>query len=388
MFAALLFTITLRSSIAGAFQVGRPDRALFWQPDHAGASAAMAQRLIAAGRIEDGREMAARAISRDPVDASAYSALALAAEGSGQMVRATELMMLAHAMSRRERLTEIWLIRQSVRIGDYPAAVRHFDIAMRTSTRRTADLMPLLAAATADPRMVSALAPVLARDPDWKTPFLMSLSIGGPNAVHVAQLSRGRLDPRKADERAVIARLIQRLVYERRNDLAWLVYREARPGTPDAAASALRDGGFAAGAGFPPFEWELTEQPDLGALREPRRDGGQGFALALIAESGRTGQVARQLVRLPPGAYRLQFDVGAVPADALDRPRVSLSCADATTPFYEARPGRSGATTQRVQGAFTVSSGCRWQTVSIGIGSNETPAEFPWIAGIMIRRAS
>lgn len=388
LLAALLFTITLRSSIADAFQAGRPDWALSWRPDHAGASAAMAHRLIAAGRIEDGRRMAERAIGRDPVQANAYSALALAAESAGHAARATRLMAVAHALSRRERVTEMWLIRQSIRSADYPAAVRHFDIAMRTSARRSADLMPLLVVATQDARLVPALAPVLARDPNWKAPFLMNLAINGPNAVHAARLSRGRLDPGQPEERAVLARLIARLDYERRYDLAWSFYREARPGTPELAASSLRDSEFAGVAGFPPFDWQLTEQADLTALRERRRDGGPGFALALLAEGGRTGEVARQLVRLSPGTYQIQFDAGAIPANPLDRPRISLLCAGTMTPFAQLRPGRAGEATQRVSGSFTVPPTCRWQLLSISIGSNETPVEIPWIAAIAIRRSA
>lgn len=384
--AALLFALTLRSSIAEVFQSARPARTLAWVGDHAGASAAMAHRAIVADRVEDGRRWATRAIAREPIEASAYSALALAEEAAGGSDRSRPLMALAHRISRREPTTELWFIRQAIRGADYATAIRHFDIAMRTSARRFSDLMPLLVAATADPRMVSTLAPVLARNPDWKTTFLMSLALRGPDPLHVAQLSRGRLDPRQAGERAVFVQLIQRLVNERQYDLAWSFYREARPGTPDQAAASIRDPNYAAGSGFPPMDWQLAEQPDLSALRETRRDGRPGFALVLIAEGGRTGEVARQLVRLPAGAHRIRFETGAVPDRAPDRPQLSLACAGGAAPFYQARAPRGGSGPQRVTGAFTVPAGCRWQVLTIGIGSNETPSEFPWIAEVGIFR--
>jgi hypothetical protein len=214
----------------------------------------------------------------------------------------------------------------------------------------------------------------------------MNLAINGPDVDNVVRLSGGRLDPAQVNERAVLARLIQRLIYERRYDAAWSTYRDAHSGMPDAAAGSLRDAQFAGSSGFPPLDWQLVEEGELTAIREARRDGGQGIALALVAEGGRTGEVARQFVRLPPGRYQLQFDAGGIPERVLDRPQLSLSCTDSASPFYQVRPSRSGS--ERVRGAFTVPAGCRWQVVSISIGSNETPDEFPWIAGITLRPAS
>jgi hypothetical protein len=385
---ALLFTAGLRSSIAEVLQFQRPALALAWDPHHARTSSTLAQRAIAVGQVEAGERLAKSAIDRDPVDVSAYSALALAADGRGDQARAARLMELAHTVSRRDWKTELWLISQAIRDEDYGAAVRHFDIAMRTSDRGVEDLMPLLVAATEDRHMIQALVPVLDREPEWKSSFLMSLAIGSPSAANVVELSRGRLDPRKADERAVLARLIERLVGEGQNDLAWSVYRVARPGTPDRMANTLRDTRYGAGDGFPPLDWQLADEPQLSALREARRDGQDGFALALIAEGGQTGEVARQVLRLPPGSHTLQFVAGTIPAEPADRPQLRLACAGASTPFFETRPPATGEEPRRVRANFSVPAGCRWQTFSIAVGSNETPEEFPWIADIRIDRPS
>jgi tetratricopeptide (TPR) repeat protein len=381
----LLVTVTLRSSIAEVFKFTHPARALAWQPTHAAAAANLSHRLLAAGRAADGRRLARRALERDLVDARAYSALALAADLTGDTRRATEFMHLAHAMSRRDRVASVWLIRQAIQAGNFDAAINHFDMAMRTSSRGAEALMPILIAATADPRFVHSLGPVLASDPEWKTPFLLVLANSGPNPEHIVRLSRGRLDPVRPDQRAVLSRLVQRLIAEQRHDLAWSIYREARPGTLDQAATRLRDPEYEAGNGFPPFDWQLADQPDLTALREARRDGRPGFALALAAEGGRTGEVARQVVRLQPGDYTLQFDAGAIPAGLLDRPLINLSCTPGDIAIYQVRPSQAGAGPQRMRGSFTVPRACRWQALSISIASNETPSELPWIANIVIR---
>lgn len=383
-----LFAVTLSSSVAGVMQAARPAVALSWNPEHAGASAGMAHKAIATNQFEDGRRLAIRAISRNPLNTHAYSALALAEEGAGRPIRARQLMGVAHSISARDRVAQIWQIRQAALAGDRQAMVRHFDILMRISRRGVGDIMSLLVAATADRSTVAALAPVLARNPFWKTSFLMTLSIGGPNVDHVVELIRGRLDPREADERAVMTHLIQRLVNEGRYDLAWSIYREARPGTSDAAASSIRDSTFAVGADFPPFDWQLSDEAGLTAQPEARRDGGPGVALALIAEGGRGGEVGRQLIRLTPGVqYELEFDAGATPPKTAEwRSQLSLACADGGEAFYQLRPSRSGAGPERVRGMFTVQGECRWQMLSIGIESNESPAEFPWIANIAIRR--
>jgi hypothetical protein len=382
--AGLLFAVTLRTTIAGVFQSKRPELALSWYPNQANAAANLARRAIIAGYIPQGQHLARLAIARDPINATGYSALALAAEGQGSPVLASKLMTTAHAVSRRERIAEMWLIRQAIDNLDYQGAIHHFDIAMRSSARGVADLMPLLVASTVDPKMIDALRPVLRRNPYWKSSFLMSLAIGAPNAVDAVRLSRGQLDPHKQDERAVIARLIQRLADEHRYDLAWSVYREARPATADEAAGTLRDPEYVSAAGFPPLDWLLSEESDLTAVREARRDDRQGFALALIAEGGRSGEVARQLVRLTPGSHRLEFETGAVPADVSDRPLVSIACAGTIEPFFRTRPTQGGERPQRVSQSFTVPGGCKWQTVSVSIGSAVTPEDVPWIADVNI----
>jgi hypothetical protein len=381
----LLSAIAVRSTVAEVFQVSRPVVALGWQPRHAEAAARVAQRLIAADHVSEGAELARQALARSPLLPQGYAALGLASERADDPARAKRFMTLSDRISRRETSTQLWLIQRSITEERFDETIRHFDIAMRTSSRGSTDLMPILVAATADPRIIPPLSSLLDHEPEWKADFLMNLAINGPVVGNVERLSRGRLDPEKADERAVLARFIQRLVYEGRYDAAWSTYRDVHPELPDTAAGSLRDGQFAGSGGFPPLDWQLVEEDGLTAMREARRDGRQGIALALVAEAGRAGEVARQFIRLPPGRYQLQFDAGEIPERLLDRPQLSVSCADSASPFYQVRPSRSGS--ERVNGEFAV-PGCRWQVVSIRIGSNESSDEFPWISGITLRSVS
>lgn len=387
LLAAFVATAALRSSVAEVFQATRPARALSWQPGHAGASANAAHRLVAAGRAADASQLALRAIGRDPIEATAYSALGLVAGNEGDGARARHFMILAHSLSRRERATEAWLIRNAIQAGDFGLAVRYFDVAIRTSRPGSSDLMPILIAATADRRMLGVLAPLIAAAP-WKNDFLVNMAARGP-LLPAAILSRGRLDPSIAEERAILQRLIARLAENNQFDLAWAAYREARPGTPNGAAAAVRGFAHAGGEGFPPLDWRLSDDPGLTAMVDVRSSGDRSTpSLSLFAEGGRTGDVASQLVRLPQGASSIRFEVGAVPQIAADRPRVTIRCAPAGPVLYTARPPGSGERAQQIQGMLSVPSGCPWQWVTVSIASSTTPDPIPWIRNIVVRSAT
>ena len=118
--------------------------------------------------------------------------------------------------------------------------------------------MPVLVAASDDPRMSAALQQQLDRNPTWKSTFLMSLVIGGRDLSKMVALSRGRLDSERGDERAVIARLVRRLVDEGRPALAWSFYQEAVREAAGNRAAGARNLQFTATEGYPPFDWQLT----------------------------------------------------------------------------------------------------------------------------------
>lgn len=381
--AAVLFLATLRTTLAEVLRVSRPADALAWNPANAGASAGLARRLVSVGELESGKRLAERAIERDLLEPSAFWTLGVIAKESGMSAEAAKLMALSRMISRRDRPTTLWLLGQAVANRDYSVALSQLDIAMRSSSRGVEDFMPVLMAANDDPRMSVALQRQLDRNPIWKSTFLMSLAIGGRDLSKIVALSRGRLDPKRADERAVIARLVRRLVDEGRPALAWSFYLQAVGETAGNRAVGAPNLHFTGNEGYPPFDWQLTEREGLSGLIEPRRDGGAGYALATVSQDGRTGEVARRLIGLPTGRYALFYDAGGVPRSYQDRLEVRVICAqpDSTT-LLESRPEASGTGPIITRSIFSVPSGCPWQFVSVNARDRADPAESPWIANI------
>ncbi len=383
--ATLCLLIVAKVSVAELFSRSYPARALFWAPDHGEAQASAAARLVSADRPDEARRLAAAALRRSPLNVVALRSLGLAAEAKGNAPQVIHFMGLANAVSRRDLPTQMWMIGNSVRRGDYPAAVRQFDLAMRSSSRGTDQLIPLLVAASADRRALPPIAGALNTRPDWLGLFFDQLARSNIPAEHVAVLIRGRLRPAQPEERLLIQSNIRGLSERNRFDLAWLLFADAVGGA-GANDTGPRDGGFETPDGFSPFDWTLGEEPDLLALRGPRPDGVRGNALFLSARNGRSGEVARQLFRLRPGRYGVFLQAGAVPAEPVQQPRLALTCATDGRALATLAAGQTTAVTQ-LRGSFSAPAGCDWIWARITIGAGDaTPTDEPWVDNLVIRR--
>ena len=124
-------------------------------------------------------------------------------------------------------------------------------------------------------------------------------------------------------------------------------------GVADAGA-LIHDGRFTDGRSPPPFNWQLAGSA-IG-LTERQKGGG----LHVIFHGTQMGALARQLLVLAPGTYRLSADVRARIAD----PRAlswTIECPGAAAPIANLPVERSGALAWR----FTVPAGCAAQWLSL-----------------------
>lgn len=385
---AFLFTIVLAVSIAGVTRGARPSAALFWQPADAEARVNQAALILSMDRSADAlaraRALALDGLRRDATNPAAYRTLGAVAEAGGDRPEALRFYREAQRMSRRDQATQLWFIGQYYQRNDPAGMIRHFDIALRTTRRGRDTLLPLLVNFSGDRRIVPPLRRLLAAKPAWWRDFASLLVQSGPRAETAVELTRGLLDPNTPDDRPIIERLLGRLAGDGEYALAWSVY--AGVAGPANGSALLRDGGFEGRGGFAPFDWELAEDADLTAYREPRADGA-GSALRLQAR-GRSGAVASQLLHLPPGRYLFRAEVGDVPRDSYDRPRFRMVCAQtpatALLDHQPARPSRQPLTTQA---QFVVPSGCAWQSLSVQIAGADAEPEFiPWVDNLSISR--
>lgn len=392
--AAIVFHVVLAVSVAGVYRANRPATALSWVAIDSPAAANLGARILESGpppEIRDRlRTAAADALRRDPTNVAALRVLGrLAADRDD--AAAVRLFGLAERLSRRDQPTQAWLIAHHLNRDDPVRAVHHFDIALRTSHNRWDALLPLLAAATADPRTLAPLSRLLSQRPTWEYAFLRQLAISGPRLDHVRQLVQGRLGPADPDAQAVTRILMNRLVADGQFASAWDTYRSAVPAARTGAATGIvRNGTFDGARGLPPFDWNLVQEAELGAMEEVRPDAGDGKVLSVYAHGGRSGEVARQLVRLSPGGHRLQADAGQLPADRLDRPLFRLACAqEGGTMLVDYRPPAGGESGRRIATSFNVPAGCGWGWLTISMsGAGSATQASPWIDNIAIVRTS
>lgn len=325
----LLGWVVLAVTIDRLFANALPGVALFWNPGSADANTLWADRQlqddIAAATSPEFRAHALRALQRQPIQPAAARLLSVSASGRGQEARAARLLAYAEAMSRRDLQTQLLLIQFNVDRGDVATALLHYDRAMRTSSASWAVLFPILDKAADLPGVGSRMAVFLARRPPWTRPFLEQYVPHSQSVSTLYAFARQlRLDRPASSDPAMLQLIEKRLVELAAFRPAALLYARAH-GMPPVATVPLRNGAFEQPGGWDPFDWNLADDPDLSAIRQPSPAGG-GMALFLTAGNGRGGDVAVQLLMLPAGRYRIGARVGDVGGDRLAFPQMILRC--------------------------------------------------------------
>ncbi|RYD68444.1 MAG: hypothetical protein EOP58_00505 [Sphingomonadales bacterium] len=393
LLGALLLWFVFQTSFAGAYRASKPELALRVAPSDSQALAEMASAALP--RIDDpklratARTQALAALRRDTTNVVALRTLGMLADADGDRAKAHRILTRAEKLSRRDVPTQLWLIEYFSQADDVAQTLRHYDLALRTSTGSRDILLPVLTSAASDPTLAAALRTLVAQRPPWWPDYVNMLVSNGP-VEGAAAVLHGLFDPRDVSERNYLAILLNRLSVASRNDLAWQLYADAKTrGGRKLDPGLIRNGGFEALDELPPFDWTLLEESDIAATRGPRPDG-QGNALYLSAARDKAGMVATQMLRLTPGSYRAAFEMGGVPARLAERPSVTLTCVSAKGMRDLARMvgAKASDAPLRVSDDFQVDAGCPWQLVIVRVnsGGGESGAQ-PWIDNFTITRA-
>lgn len=273
------------------------------------AGASSKTQLLAAERL------AQIAISKEPLAVAAVRTLALAVEAQGQKDRAAALMEYALQKSRRDLATSIWFIEKSVREENPTEALRHYDMALRTSANAERVLIPVLANAVGEEQLIPHLARTLKSNPPWGKQFaaaLLTSDAPPENVVRLVDLLKGSRWFGRGYRQQLVASLVEKEEFE-------LAARTA--GLP--AKSIQFSEGFAAPVGQSAFSWKLTSNYDM----ESHIRSEKGVpALFVSASQEQGGPAAKILLRLQPGRYRVASQLGErVPAEL--QPSWVIQCA-------------------------------------------------------------
>lgn len=340
-----------------------PERAHRLVPGNARVAALLAQARSGADATAADRagadRLARRALQGDATAVAAAATLGINAQVRGDVAGARALFGYAQRLSRRDLQTQIWAIEDAVGRGNVKEALRHYDIALRTSRLAPDLLFPVLGSAIGDPAIASALADTLAAKPVWGESFINHVTANGPDARATARLL-GALRRRRVPVSDVAsAAAIDKLVAAEFFDDAWAYYSLVRPGV-DRRAS--RDPFFTADLAAPSrFDWVPIN--DAGVTTSIQRGGRGGvFDFAVPASVG--GPLLQQLQLLPPGDYRLEGHSGLIDQPERSRPYWVLSCRDGRELGRLILPNSRQAN-GKFAGSFTVPLGCPAQTLAL-----------------------
>lgn len=386
----LLGWLVLAATMDRVFARRSPALALFWNPASADANARMADVLIQDHPLAEIKDQvqrhAVRSLDRQPVNAAAARLLGMVAAQNNAASRAERLVRYSEAMSRRDLATQLWLIEASVTQGDVAGALGHYDRALKTSNNARTLLFPTLNQAAAAPAIWRPLAHVLAGRPQWWRPFLeqyVPVSTT-PDALYAFARAMGMDRVPSSDPwllQGIEKRLVDLFAYRQ----AAALYNRAH-GLTAGDRTPLRNGTFEQPGNWDPFDWNLRDEQDLAALRQPSPVPANGSALFLSATNGRGGDLASQLTMLAPGPHAITARVGAVSGDRLAFPQLIVRCAkDGREILHQPFPpapdnGRAWRT------LVTVPADCEAQRIVLAAASSlDSQANTPWIDNMAIR---
>lgn len=382
--------LILATTIDRVFAKGAPRVALFWNPHSADANVRLSDGLLQDGSLDvDSSRIARHAETswrRQPINPGAARLLAVVAAQGGDATRGQALAMYAESMSRRDVPTQMWLIESNVEHGQVAAALLHYDRALKASNEVRGVLFPILTAAADAPDIWRPLAGILATRPQWWRPFVEQFipRSGSPQALYAIARRTG-IDRGPTADAALLQATEKRLVELGAYAAAFDLYDRAH-GSPRGTRPRLRNGNFEQPGGWDPFEWNLLDDPDLSAIRQPSPQPKGGSALFLTATNGRGGDLATQLVMLRPGAYAIAATVGSVGGDPVAYPHIVVRCAAGARELLDARFPVSGEGGARWMGSFVVPEGCSPQRILIRATSALEPTSTtPWIDDLAIR---
>lgn len=308
----------------------------------------------------DALSLAKVALLREPTAVSAVATLGLLAELGGDLPAARRRFGYAERLSRRDLPTELWLIEDAVRREDISGALQHYDVALRTQAGSSDILFPVLAKASVDSSVASALGRKLMSRPPWGDMFLVFLANGTADPVATMRfyvdLSRRHLVIPQTARSALVSRLIDsRKVHD-----AWAYYVTFHPG---ADPRRSRDPRFTASIETPTaFDWTTSNDP--GVTANIQRGAGSGVA-AFSAAPTVGGILMQQTQLLPPGRYRIEGVSEGIDQQPDERPYWLLQCSSDGRELGRVEMPNSNEKAGRFAGELNVGADCPVQALML-----------------------
>jgi hypothetical protein len=301
------------------------------------------------------KNLARRALVQDPTAVAAVAALGLHAEEENKKAEARHLFAYSQRLTRRDLTTRLWAIEEAVARNDIIGALRHYDIALRTSRRAPEILFPILVNAIADSRIRAGLIDRLATEPPWYGLFIEYAASHGSKPASTALLFRSLHDRGLVVSSVARELLIARLVSGGLLEEAWTYYASFRL---NVRRDQARDSNFSDELPNPTlFDWQPIGVNGLSASIQ------QGL-LDVSAPPSVGGALVRQIQMLPAGTYRLTGQSVGIEQPENARPYWLLTCQDGRE-LGRVSVSNSSVAEGTFSGLITVPASCPTQTLAL-----------------------
>lgn len=371
--------LTVAVSVAGAARNNHPDVALrAWKFDGIATASKASQLLLSQGASADTariQSLAVKAVNLEPMSVEALRTLALLSDGGGNRAAARRQFELSRQLSRRDLLTSIWFIEEAVSRNDVRGALRHYEIALRTSRSAQGLLFPVLDSALADPDLVKPIADLIAAGDQWGPSFVEYVAKSGKQPAYLTRALLARPETLSSLPNDLQGLLLAKLVDKSEFDVAEKLYRQLSG--ESAPPPTIRNGDFDNDNRWPPFDWSLASAADYGAGMAE----GEG-QLSIYSREGAAGTVARQLLSLAPGLYSLG-SMASLRSDTGEGTVLwSVTCATQSNARLMTLRMSSGAS-KPVSSPFSVAPGCARQWLNLEVVSSgddhQLDGEIEWV---------
>lgn len=355
------------NALASASWKVRPELAERLWPGQAQALVRRGESAFAKGPadpawLREAERLGRASLRAQALQGKALQLLGLVANARNDQAAAERLMTLSARLSRRNGFAQLWFVDADARAGRTAAALGHFDIAMNASPALNGKLYPVLANALQDPGIRREFAKYVRREPEWLPSFMGYAVDQGTNPAAIAKAVTGAGGlPRGEAYSTTVAMLLGKLATTGRFEEMLALYRVQAPSNAAGVPTSL---GFAPDAidqSLAPVAWEFMPG-DSGQASLIPAAGGNGPALRLEAYDVVRVEVARKVLFLSPGQYRLNHAVTRLSDGAPGSLRLTLACAqNGSATLAEIPLERSG------NRSVSVPSGCKAQRATIAI---------------------
>lgn len=305
-----LVWLAFANAVTNATHRRVPTTALRYSPSDPVALNALADSRIAAAKGENANDpeivaMARQSLSRSALNPVALRLIGTAASVGGGFKAGRAAMGAANRLSRRELMSQLWLIEDAVQRDDVAEALSHYDQALRIEPGSQQLLFPVLTAALEDRQLWAAFTPYVQRPTPWLGDFARHAIRTTKKPVELAEFFRsaGGL-PRDPIFASLEGDLLKRLLAEGAFQSAKR-YFISLPGANPAILATASFNEMTIDNRFIPFSWEI-HSPEGMSSGFLRTEDGRAVELRSVLGTAMSGVIARKLVYVEPGDYRLR----------------------------------------------------------------------------------